>query len=380
MIRMAVAWLALSCPQDPDRSTPEKTTENFLAFGQKLQQDDGDWKKIMVEIQTLGDFCRTDEYKARLAKRNEEAMKRLEDRKILSSKNEILKTTAEKDGGVTVEAVQKLKRRERNFETGKVEETETALPHRLILTPTGKVWQIREYYRSCGQCGGQGQCESCKGTGEAFEQKCYACDGRKVCKECQGEKLKREDFAEAQFQLITAEAEPSFSTDLSSPKAAAQAYVDLLLRQGLEVSRRLRAWIESILTQFRHYFVPDLVKKVEEAVAKDIEAGKKRFREDRPKLESVEEKGETAYALVLTQVDFGEPTERKQRIVFRRVGGKWLVNAEQNPCMHCQGSGRCGACQGSGKFGDGNCFGCEGMKTCKRCEGNGWMDDLGGGF
>ncbi len=375
MIRVALAWLAFCSPQDPDRSTPEKTCDAFFTLGQKFEEEGNVWIKIMGEIDALADFCRTEEYKAKSAKKNEEWQRMSESSKTLSAKQEILSKTEGKDGSVTVEVKQTFKRSRKSPDNEKPEESDDVRTNRIVLQKVGANWLVHEIYRPCFACNGAGTCAYCQGTGKAGDQDCGSCEGKKQCKECKGEKLKKEDFADAKLQLVVADAEPKYSTDLSTSKAAAQTYVDLLTRQGVEMAKKLRAYMDGMVTKMKDFFTPEVMKSIDAAMARAVEEGKKRFKEDQAKLESVEEKGEVAYVTLVTKVDWGEQKERKQRMVFKKVGEKWLVDGEQNPCWGCQGSGKCGSCQGSGKVGETDCFGCEGKKICNPCAGNGWMSD-----
>lgn len=375
MIRVVLAWLAFCPAQDPDRSTPEKTCDAFFALGQKFEEDGNAWFKIVREVDTLADFCRTEEFKAKAAKKNEEWEKMSASSKTLSAKQEIVSKTEEKDGSVSVEVKQTFKRSRKSPDSEKPEESEDIRTNRIVLQKVGANWLVHELYRPCFMCNSAGTCSYCQGTGKSGDQDCTFCEGKKQCKECKGEKMKKEDFTDVKLQLIIAEGEFKYSTDLSSPKAAAQTYVDLLTRQGIEMGTKLKAYMDGMVVKMKDFFTPEVLKSVDAAMANAVEQGKKRFKEDQAKLDSVEEKGDAAYATVVTKVDWGEQKERKQRMVFKKVGDKWLVDGEQNPCWGCQGSGKCGSCQGTGKAGETDCYGCQGKKGCTSCNGAGWMSD-----
>ncbi|MBI2900473.1 MAG: hypothetical protein HYY17_09815 [Planctomycetes bacterium] len=383
MIRLALAWAALVCPQDPDRSAPEKTFEGFTAFWEELSPEKW-FFDLLGTLDDLGKFSRTDEFSARRDKDRGEFLKWMEDSKMLSSRYEIAKRSEGKEGRIVLDSVQKVRRKKRDFEKNKIEEVDQELPHRHVFRRVGETWLVEEVYKPCSACDGRGACGTCKGTGTAHDRACFACEGKKSCKYCGGEKLKKEELAKGGLELVVPDTETKYSTDLSSPKAAAQTLLDLSLRTAVEYSVRIRGFIERILKRFRLFVVPELVKKIEDELARETEAGKKRFREDRPRIDSVEEKGDRALVVIVTIGNWGrlirskegenDRQEHRARHVLRKVGDRWLADAEQYPCWNCKGKGDCSACGGSGKTSDRECWGCKGTKKCSQCKGEGWAD------
>ena len=59
MIRIAIAWSALFCPQDADRSTPESAAESFLRLLDKSSLEVEYWRKLLWEADELSDSYRT---------------------------------------------------------------------------------------------------------------------------------------------------------------------------------------------------------------------------------------------------------------------------------------------------------------------------------
>ena len=369
MIALIVALLA----QAPDRSTPEKTYEAFSAFWSSLSNDAGDhWLKLSEDVESLGDGQQTVEFRARAAKRRKDLRQMMDDSRVLSSKHAIAKKTEDEDGSVAIDGVNNVRRRRRDLENQKVEEIDEALPNRIVLVKSGGLWLVREIYRSCLMCGAKGVCANCEGTGAIGEEKCFACEGQRSCKTCAGSKLVKEDLGAAGMELTLADA-PKVSADLSTPKAAAQAYADLALLRTIRLSEGMQKFVDGVMAKFRLFIAPDTLKTVEDAVARTLEAGRARAKEGGPKVESVTEKGDVAHAVI---VERGGENARRQRVVFRKVGDKWLVDAEEHPCW-CK-EGKCGACEGAGVVEGEPCTGCAGTKVCATCKGQGWVDPADG--
>lgn len=370
MNTLILLCLSLVPAQDPDRSTPEKAFDSFIAFWQKVQEGSDVWEKLMTESEALGEFVRTDELKAKRKKQAEEAKKASEDWKTLSTNMVRTGTTENKDGTVTVEAKKTVKRRQKDFQSGKIEEIEESTPHRYVMEKSGANWYVKQIFNACWSCKGEGLCGSCKGTGKFGDNPCYACEGGKTCKSCKGEKLTEEKIAEGAPDFTIPDSEPKYSEDLSSAKAAAQTLADLKLHQDVLATQILRKFIDEALAGLHLYFHPTISKQVDEMFAKGVEEGKRRFREERPTVASVEEKGDVAYVQLKTKKD----DEFAPRYVLKKVGAKWLLDAEQRKCYACKGSGTCEGCKGTGKSGEMDCYSCNGGKKCAPCKGEGWQD------
>lgn len=374
MVRAAVLWLLCVAPQDPDRSTPEKAFENFIAFWSRIRDEGELWMKMMSEIDAMAEFSRTEAFKKKKADQNAEMSKSREEWKTPPSTYSIASKAEQKDGTVVLEITEKARRKKTNFETHKVEEYEESLQHRYAFQKVGAHWLVREIWRACFGCSGKGVCLSCEGTGKSEEEECWACKGAKKCESCKGEKLVKEDLEDANIPLLIADAEPTFSTDLSSPKAAAQTLADLATRQALHQSKMLRKFVDDVITHFRVYLIPDLVKKIEDTVAKAVENGKQAYQNDRPRAGAIEEEGDTAYVVIISTFSMmGEKREQKERFVLKNTGNQWLVDGVQMSCWGCEGSGKCGSCKGEGKMNDQECFACNGKKSCGQCKGSGWV-------
>lgn len=374
MISTLLACLVLS--QDPDRSTPEKAIRSFHEFWQSVQNEDAALEASMEETEALGDFARTEEYKKRRTMKREERKASRAQYKMLSSTLEISKSTEDKDGSVTVEAVERRRVRRLDPETNKpVEKDETGL-RKAVFEKSGGSWFVRELYRDCYLCLGAGQCSYCEGKGKQGEEDCWSCQGKKICSSCKGEKFTRDTPDEFVPDYLIADPEPAFSKDLSSPKAAAQTLADLNAKAGLSMTRSLREFIDRIMRKIRLYFAASVVKKMEDNFRKAEEAGAKRFKDQRPRVGEVEEKGDVAYVVILSGPT-GE-AEMRDRYVLKRVGNQWLVDAAQYRCWSCEASGKCGTCKGTGQQEGMKCYGCNGEKSCGICKGQGWIDQDGG--
>lgn len=365
MIHLALAWVALFPAQDPDRSTPEKAFESFVAFWDQLKGEDV-WEKLWIETEALADPFLTDEYKAKRKKIREESKQNAEDWKTLSTSWKISGKVENKDGSVTVEAVQTSKRRQKNFQTQKVEEVEEQMRHQYVFEKSGSVWLVRQIFNACWMCKGEGTCSACKGTGKFGDMECYGCKGSKTCEQCKGEKMKEEKIAEGAPTFMIPDSEPAYSQDLSTPKSAAQAIADLKLRQDVLGTKHVREFVDRVLGNFPKFFTATIAKAVSDLMGKAVEDGKKRFRDERPAVDTVEEKGD------VVTVTLKNVQEYAPRYVLKKVGGKWLIDAEQSRCYSCKGTGTCQACGGTGKKDGDTCYSCQGGK-CIGCKGQGWM-------
>ena len=358
-----------SSPQDPDRSRPEKAGEKFLEFW--LREDPFSYAQAQAEVELLGKFCCTEEFNRRLEKRTEEDRKWAEEARVLSSRIQVIRTVEPSDGTATVDALRKLRRKKRDWNTDRFEEVAETLLYRLTMTKEGELWRVQELRRECSICRGGGVCRDCQGTGQVYGQACYSCGGDKNCRECRGEKLQADNLKDFRMRFVIPEKELIHSSDLSTPRSAAQCYVDFLRRKDVEMSRRIQKFVEGVVAQLELFLVADLAKSVREGWAQDCEDGKRRYAEIERKIESIEEVGEEAFIVVVTT---GGDQDARQRLVLKKNGESWLVDAVQLSCWSCAATGSCRACQGTGRSGEYDCFGCEGKKVCTFCMGKGWRD------
>ncbi len=373
---IAACGLVVFALQDPDRSTPEKAFESFNAFWDGMQKNGERFFKLMEAAEQIGDFLRTEELKAVRAKSREESAKAREDYKTLSTSHAITGRSEGPDGSVTIEGDKKTRTRKRNYQTKELEETDETAPERVIFVKVGATWLVREIQRACFACKATGACASCKGSGKFGDQECFSCKGKKTCATCSGEKMRKEKLGEARFGFAIPDGEPKYATDLSTPKATAQAYVDALKRGRAEQTVHLRKFVDEILVKFRLHFAPDVLKSIDDSIARELEAGRKRFAEGMARVESVDEKGEEAWAVVVTPPD--DPSGKPQRVraVMKKSGDKWLVSAEQRGCWSCDSKGACRGCKGAGvSEGGSKCFTCGGSKSCSACKGTGWTGE-----
>ncbi len=373
---LLVPWI-----QDPDRSSPEKTVQAFVEFGDSLAPENL-FIMLLKQVDEMQRFARTEEFHKKKAKEFEDLSEWLEQSKPISSKFEIVGRVDGKDGRVTVDSVKRVRKAKIDPQTRKkAGEEDQTLPYRHVVRKVGEVWMVEEVYEPCPLCGGAGTCRGCQGTGTAHARECFSCQGKKACSSCHGGKLrKRELVKEGGLELVEPDGEMTFSKDLSTAKASAQTLLDLSIRGALEWSALLKTFVERVLVPFRLFVVPETVKKFEERFAAEKVEGKERFRKNRPRLESVEERDGQAYVVIVTVGNWGrfirssdDKGEHRTRYVLKQVETRWFLDAEHHPCWGCRETpGKCRSCKGTGKVGEQDCTGCKGSKQCSQCKGEGW--------
>jgi hypothetical protein len=390
-------WMILIALQEPDLSAPGKALESWFAFMDsrrtawmsKEPPDVAEWKAL-----------RTPEFHARHEKKLAEFRERWKALPKLADTHRVTSTSDGKDGDVLVEVLVKRTVPRYNRETGESKESEEQVPDRWVMSRVEGRWLIREHRQGCIACRASGDCEMCGGSGEAHGEPCRFCGKVKGrCKYCDGTKEQLIGFAPASDEFLVADAERSGALDLSTAKSAAESYLEQSLREQLKESAVARKTWEELLAEYRKRLHPEVVKGVEAAVAKGIERGRERFKDRKLVVESVEEKDGGAKAAVSSTAQMtyeGKPT--RERVTFRKVGERWLVDGVSMPCVMCDGAGKCGECAGTGAVtmelpcagcagktcaacgGKGkvarksDCFLCEKKGTCRACKGEGWAD------
>jgi hypothetical protein len=273
------------------------------------------------------------------------------------------------DGSVIIESKQTLRRRRGS------EESEVTLSHQLVMIRIEGAWLVRELRVACPICLGSGNCTLCGGSGARGEKACLGCLGQKACSACRGEKRVLENLAAFAYPLKFAEPEAKFESDLSTPAAAARTFADSVARRELAESAKLKEFLEATIADLRKHMAPEVVGSVEKALTRQVEEGKQRFKDGRPRVASVSESGETAQAVISqTAENAGEPYQLRRRILLKKIGAEWRVDAEQGMCFACETTGKCVTCRGAGKFEEKDCGACGGSGKCRFCKGVGWME------
>jgi hypothetical protein len=183
------------------------------------------------------------------------------------------------------------------------------------------------------------------------------------------------EIGAAELDLLVADEEPKPPSDLSTPRAAAQAHLDLRLREELLRSRMLQEAFGRSLKALKPLVEPAVLKGLEEKLAKAVERGRARMKELKGTVERVEERGDRGTAVVsggAIRALGGVPAQ--ERLTLVKAGGAWRVDAAEHPCWSCRGDGKCPRCKGTGEFALQDCFSCKKAKTCSGCAGSGWQE------
>lgn len=343
MIKIAALLLALA-PQDPDRSTPEKAALSFLGSQDEAAMMQA-YFKVLVEISELGSFARTPELNTRV----KEEMSRFKEwvNGSRPSPKFVVRGQSELTGGdVAVDLEEETK--------------EGARPLRIQLRRVEGQWRIAARFRGCGECRGSGACGACRGKADT----CKRCGGGKTCPSCKGGKLVKAHEEGVDVLFFVPQEKLDFPNDLSTPESAAKTVLGIRIRAMRDASDRFLKFMDEHLARLRVFFVEEEVKKLEVAREQAIEKAKKEYAALRPKLVSVEQKGDVAYAVLSMRSDFmvnawgltggskGDPSEVRVRVVLKKAGGKWLEDDEQHRCYACGGKAKdCKTCEGSGYSG-----------------------------
>jgi hypothetical protein len=361
MLNLVLIGFSLLTAQEPDRSTPEKVFEGYMAAWDKERVAEQKWGEGVWAIDKRSAFYRTDKVKARVAAHYARGEKMWKDGAILSTKFVVVSKSEEKDGVVTVEGREEVRQNDRPQVDGPLVVIEFKLPHRLVLEKAGSGWVIREIFNGCTLCHGTGLCSSCKGTGKvilpAFADQpekvldCIVCEKhKKNCSICLGKKLNKLEPGRPGWGYILAEKDPEDAKDLSSPGATAKAIVDVLLREKLDFSKDTREQNDSEFAALKPYLNAAAVKAWKDLEDARVAEGLKKFATARAKIEKIEEKGDSAFVVIVEPPYWRyNDQESKTRYVLKKTGTQWLVDAEQFPCV-CEKPKECDSCKGSGWY------------------------------
>ncbi|MHC4605596.1 MAG: hypothetical protein ACYTAF_01505 [Planctomycetota bacterium] len=381
MMHALLLVLVLFAQEEPDRSTPEKAAEGFSAFYLKARNDESSFLKIEEDVEKLADFCYTDAKKMKLAEMRKEYEKIAQDYRILGWSFGIAGKKALEDGRVAVDANEKRRRKEKDWENDTTKVVEETLPYRIILEKVEGIWMVGEIYDACVHCEGSAKCGYCKGAGKVPEEgPCTECAGNGVCGECKGAKLVKNDPSDVgSFPWPLTDGNPDFSTDLSSPEATARTFADQHLRMELQKGKEILKLFERILGEAKLYFAPELWKKTNDSIRAAVQKSRDDYRKGLPRVGPATVKGDTAHAVVVrpgtgSGEEGEEPRDSRRKINMKKVGDIWLVDSIQDECWSCGGTLTCGSCKGTGKSEGTECWSCSGKKECQQCNKTGWGD------
>lgn len=361
-------------PAEPDLSSPEKAAEGFAKFWLGLQYQGNPFRDAMLKAETVGKECFTDKARDKLEKKAKQSREFMEANKTLEWSLKTQGITDNADGTKAVDVRVTRTRNKKNWKTKAVEKVTEDLLHRFVMEKVGDKWMVKELYRPCFMCQGKGVCGSCKGAGQMGGRDCFSCKGGKTCKSCQGKKVRKENM---KMDMDLTKTSVAFKPDLSSAAAAAKTYLSLTKHKEQVLTDTMRKVVEEVLANAKKYFTPALMKTIEASMEQAKAKGKKRrAAKNAAKVESVEEEGDTAHAVISEPSSFGKGTARKKRLVLKKSGDKWLVDAVQSQCWGCKGVGKCRNCKGTGVMEQsGNkCWGCKGEGKCRTCKGSGWYE------
>ena len=163
--------------------------------------------------------------------------------------------------------------------------------------------------------------------------------------------------------LTLVEGERTWKTDRSTPKATAESYVEMQLREEDAADRIWKEFMEKLAAHLKKYNHSSTWGKAEKQLAADVKRGRQRGVQWDPAVKEIQSKGtDVAHAIVELPGQVIMAGEKEQeikdrrefkRLILKKVGPEWLVESVQDRCFGCTGSGK----KASGK---GNCPSCDG--------------------
>ncbi|MBI2900474.1 MAG: hypothetical protein HYY17_09820 [Planctomycetes bacterium] len=396
MLTATLAFAVLGCVQDPDRSTPDKALESFVAFWDRATRDVEFWRKVQREADEIGDSYRTATLREKLAKKREESGKLADDYRTVPGKLHVKERVPNRDECLFT-CWRDMKLRSRNFTTGEVEERDTQEPYAFTFQKQGDEWLLKQMKVVCPSCSGTRACARCGGTGLYNRSTCSACNGKKTCPRCAGKAMVDASLTAQMLcgfpltlSLFVAEGEFEPSSDRSGAKGAVKAYMDSWLRCDLVTTKRTLEWLDRKLAAFCAFLTPTNAEVARKVLQMDVDLGKKRYKGIKHEIRDLKERGDCAFAMTATTVD---GVERKCGLLLESAEGAWSVAAHlsqmcvmcagKGGCEQCHFTGKCAICKGTGKSGDydcimctatGVCTGCKGKGGCESCRGFGWIE------
>lgn len=361
--------LALTA-QDPGRSTPEKALGAYLEFEKKREAEDREWSgKTYADIMALGDPIRTDDQKKRAAKK---AAAFRDFKLVEQTKTRTIRTGAKETGGrITLVVDEKIVSTVRRPGEPPVE-MDSSCFHEYDLEKSGETWYLTAFRRGCLVCKSLDKCSNCGGSGKEEGEPCFLCEGKGDCKLCPGKGLEDGPLFKIPQGLFVSGAGFKPARDGSTAKSAAQAVADLWFEESVEMTAKTLSRLKERHKLDRTFLHPRLVDKAAADLQREEERGAARFKSERPKIESIDEKGDAA-TVTVTWPPRGIRSEAV-RFVLKKTGAGWRVDAEQSRCGSCAGNGKCLLCKGAATLEGGPCYACEESGRCPMCKGEGWKE------
>ncbi len=241
---------------------------------------------------------------------------------------------------------------------------------KILFEKAGDRWLIAKEFDACTPCKGTGACTWCGGAGERNTKVCPRCKGKKACDLCEGTKWRERSFERGIFPIGTRAFQAK--NDTSSARAAAESFAEAQLELQSRTGGLMRRVFESGLDVVRKFFVESVAKSAGIALARAVEEGARGLAEHVPRVERLDESGDSATAVVACPPSPLGGGARK-RIVLRRSGDRWLVDDAAVACEACDGGGVCSACKG--KAAGVKCMYCQSTAKCSACNGAGFPAD-----
>jgi len=144
------------------------------------------------------------------------------------------------------------------------------------------------------------------------------------------------------------ELKPAFST----PEETSRSFAKLVTKKALDESSAEIEAMRRFLSTYRLCLTPEVGKTADDAFAKAVAEGEERFKNRRPKVESLEKQEDSASAvvreLVPPELEALRFKDHDHRIVLKKIQDRWLIDQDQMGCA-CQGKApSCIGCKGSG--------------------------------
>lgn len=158
--------------------------------------------------------------------------------------------------------------------------------------------------------------------------------------------------AEVRFpHWVASESALEIPKDRSTARAAAGGMAALKILEQTELTAREDALLRKFLNGMRDVLAESAIRAAEQALDREMKEARGRFVQLQSNVESVDEKGETATAILRTNAGYSSSVSR--RVVLRKVGAEWLVDGLQKACTCTR----------------------EERPSCKTCGGTGWEDE-----
>jgi len=287
VLLLSLAGLQGAPGQAPDRSTPEKACKGLVRWRETLIFESLDLIKAAVAAEGTGFEHLTGEARADAEQRFADMRERLRELTQPAIGVEVMHRTTNEDGTVTLDV--------------KLAVGRSARLARMRFEKVGPSWLLHDALLRCPDCSGEDEhCDVCGGAG-FVEDRSYQID----------------------VKLALPAAEPKFSDDWSTARAAAQAYADLLSRRVYESNMPGAAFISRSLKQAPTWYAPELLEMCRKNARRSTRERPRRYLARQMMVKSFSEEGETAKAVLLPKRP--QPWSREVHIELGKTGEQWRI-------------------------------------------------------